>query len=74
MNSESPSNDDIKNSRDNIVQSQEERAAEQTSPEGHADSETSVSKTKSIASSDSLSIPETFGRYAIQKVLGQGAM
>jgi len=53
---------------------QAEPATEQTSPDGHTDSETSVSKTKATTSATSISIPDSFGRYAIQKVLGQGAM
>ena len=48
----------------------------QTVARGNADSETSVTRQyeeKSTTKLD-LSIPETFGRYAIKKVLGQGAM
>ncbi|HBN78214.1 MAG TPA: hypothetical protein DD473_20865, partial [Planctomycetaceae bacterium] len=44
---------------------------------GAADSETSVTrdhKQQNSGSATNIDIPETFGRYAIQKVLGQGAM
>lgn len=44
---------------------------------GATDSETSVTRSfqeKTTSSATNLEIPETFGRYAIQKVLGQGAM
>ncbi|QDT35026.1 bifunctional serine/threonine-protein kinase/formylglycine-generating enzyme family protein [Thalassoglobus polymorphus] len=49
----------------------------QTVVRGMADSETSVTRDHQRLNSGSttnIEIPETFGRYAIQKVLGQGAM
>ena len=74
MNSEAASDEENENHQEVIEGSQKDQAAEQTSPKSLGDSETSVAKEKSFSSDGSISIPEAFGRYAIQKVLGQGAM
>lgn len=54
-----------------------EEAIANTLVPGTADSDTSITRQyegQSTSSVTSLEIPETFGRYAIRKVLGQGAM
>ncbi|WP_417851257.1 LamG-like jellyroll fold domain-containing protein [Thalassoglobus sp.] len=56
--------------------SKPDETAAQTVLRGTADSETSVTRRHSAgeAAATNISIPEKFGRYSIQKVLGQGAM
>ncbi|MCA9018981.1 MAG: serine/threonine protein kinase, partial [Planctomycetaceae bacterium] len=54
-----------------------EEAIANTLVPGTVDSDTSITRQyegNSTSSSTNLEIPESFGRYAIQKVLGQGAM
>ncbi|QDT35414.1 LamG-like jellyroll fold domain-containing protein [Thalassoglobus polymorphus] len=56
--------------------SEPDEIAAQTVLRGTADSETSVTRryAPGEAPASNISIPEKFGRYSIQKVLGQGAM